>query len=251
MKTLNDKQKKNLNDQQKMNLNDKQKKSLKVFWIIFLTPLIFLITIFTLISLGWLGFMPTFEDLENPERNLATEVYSTDGKIIGTFYYENRNTVEYKDLSPYLIHALIDREDQRFMKHSGIDQIGLMRVVGKTILLGKKGEGGGSTITQQLAKNLFPRDSVEHRWGIIRKGLFTLTKFKEWVIAIKLERNFSKEEIITMYLNTVLFASEAAGIKTASRMFFNKPPDSLKIEEAALLIGMLKGMTKYDPKHNP
>jgi len=151
------------------NINDKQKKYLKYFWIIFLTPIFFLLTIFTLISLGWLGFMPTFEDLEHPERNLATEVYSTDGKIIGTYYFENRNTVEYKDLSPYLVQALISREDQRFMKHSGVDGIGLIRVVGRTILLGQKGEGGGSTITQQLAKNLFPRDSVDNRLSWSRK----------------------------------------------------------------------------------
>ena len=234
------------------NLNDKQKKYLNIFWIIFLTPTFLLFIIFTLISLGWLGFMPTFEDLENPLRNLATEIYSTDGKIIGTYYLdENRNTVEYKDLSPYLVQALIAREDQRFMKHSGIDRIGLMRVISKTILLGQKSEGGGSTITQQLAKNLFPRDTIVNQPKIVKKGLFALTKFKEWVIAIKLERNFSKEEIITMYLNTVSFASEATGIKTASRMFFNKPPDSLKIEEAALLIGMLKGMTTFNPKRNP
>ncbi len=234
------------------NLNDKQKKYLNIFWIIFLTPIFLLVLIFTLISLGWLGFMPTFEELENPLRNLATEVYSTDGKIIGTYYLdENRNTIEYKDLSPYLVQALIAREDQRFMKHSGIDRIGLLRVIGKTIMLGEKGEGGGSTITQQLAKNLFPRDTIDNKSRIFKKGLFALTKFKEWVIAIKLERNFSKEEIITMYLNTVSFASEATGIKTASRMFFNKPPDSLRIEEAAMLIGMLKGMTGYNPRRNP
>lgn len=233
------------------NLNDKQKKYLKNFWIIFLTPIFLLILLFTFISFGWLGFMPTFEDLENPERNLASEVYSTDGKILGTYFYENRNTVEYKDLSPYIVQALIAREDHRFNKHSGIDGVGLSRVMVKTILAGNKNEGGGSTITQQLAKNLFPRDSSEHSLKIIRKAHLALVKFKEWVIAVKLERNYSKEEIITMYLNTVPFGSEAYGIKTASRTYFNKPPDSLRIEEAALMVAMLKGTTLYNPKRNP
>lgn len=233
------------------NLNDQQKKYLKIFWIIFLTPILFFVLLFSFISFGWLGFMPTFEDLENPDRNLASEVYSADGKIIGTYFYENRNTVEYKDLSPYIVQALIAREDQRFNKHSGIDGIGLSRVMVKTILAGNKSEGGGSTITQQLAKNLFPRDSSERRLGVFKKMNLALNKFKEWVISVKLERNYSKEEIITMYLNTVPFGSEAYGIKTASRTYFNKPPDSLKIEEAALMVAMLKGTTLYNPKRNP
>ena len=195
--------------------------------------------------------MPTFEDLENPERNLASEVYSTDGKILGTYYYENRNNIEYKDLSPYVVQALIAREDHRFNKHSGIDGVGLSRVMVKTILAGNKSEGGGSTITQQLAKNLFPRDTSERKMRLLKRINLALNKFKEWVIAVKLERNYSKEEIITMYLNTVPFGNEAYGIKTASRTYFNKPPDSLRIEEAALMIAMLKGTTMYNPKRNP
>jgi penicillin-binding protein 1A len=235
------------------NLNDKQKKYLKIFWIIFLSPIAFFALLFFLISMGWLGFMPTFEDLENPQRNLASEVYSEDGLILGTLYKtENRNNVEYKDLSPYLTQALIAREDHRYKKHSGIDGAGLLRVIGKTILLGQAGEGGGSTITQQLAKNLFPRDdSTEYKIGAFKKVVLALTKFKEWVIAVKLERNYSKDEIIMMYLNTVSFGSEASGIKAASRNFFSKSPDSLKIEEAAVLVGMLKATTRYNPKRNP
>lgn len=228
------------------NLKDKQKKYLKIFWIVFLSPIALFALIIFLVSMGWLGFMPTFEDLENPQRNLASEVYSDDGKILGTIYKtENRNNIEYQDLSPYLVQALIAREDHRFKKHSGVDGLGLMRVIGKTIMLGQSGEGGGSTITQQLAKNLFPRDSVQNKF------LLAITKFKEWVIAIKLERNYSKDEIITMYLNTVSFGSEASGIKAAARNFFSKSPDSLKIEEAAVLIGMLKATTKFNPKRNP
>lgn len=234
------------------NLNDKQKKYLKIFWILFITPLAFLFILFFFISMGWVGFMPTFEELENPQRSLASEVYSEDGKVLGTIYQkENRNNVEYKDLSPYLIQALIAREDHRFSKHSGIDGMGLLRVFGKTILLSKSGEGGGSTITQQLARNLFPRDTVRNRSGIYRKTLLALNKFKEWVIAVKLERNYSKDEILTMYLNTVNFGGESYGIKSAARNFYSKSPDSLKIEEAAVLVGMLQATTAFNPKRNP
>ena len=240
------------------NLSDKQKKYLKIFWIIFISPVIFFILLFFFIAMGWVGFMPTFEDLENPNRNLASEVYSEDGKVVGTFYKEeNRNTVEYKDLSPYLVKALVAREDHRFQKHSGIDGWGLLRVMSKTILLGNKSQGGGSTITQQLAKNLYTRqyqtknDDESYKPGIGRKLSLILSKFKEWVIAVKLERHYSKDEIVTMYFNTVPFSSEAYGIKAASRTYFNKSPDSLKVEEASLLVAMLKGNTMFNPKRNP
>jgi penicillin-binding protein 1A len=234
------------------NINNKHRKYLKIFWIIFISPLAFFFFLFFFIAMGWLGFMPTFEDLENPQRSLASEVYSADEKILGTIYQkENRNNIEYKDLSPYLIHALIAREDHRFSKHSGIDGIGLMRVIGKTILLSRTGEGGGSTITQQLARNLFPRDTTRYRWSFYKKTKLAVNKFKEWVIAVKLERNYSKDEILTMYLNTVNFGGESYGIKAASRNFYSKSPDSLKIEEAAVLIGMLQATTAFNPKRNP
>lgn len=235
------------------NLSDKQKKYLKIFWIIFLSPIVLFFLIIFLVSMGWLGGeMPSFEVLDNPTKNLASEVYSEDGKILGTFYLdENRNNLEYKDLSPYLIQALIAREDHRFKKHSGIDGTGLMRVVAKTIMLGNKDQGGGSTLTQQLAKNLFQRDTTDYKFGFVRKTVLALSKFREWVIAVKLERNYSKEEILTMYLNTVSFSSSAYGIKAASREFFNKSADSLKIEEAAMLVAMLKANTKFSPVRNP
>lgn len=234
------------------NLSDKQKKYLKNFWIIFLSPVILFFMIIFLVSMGWIGGeMPSFEVLDNPTKNLASEVYSDDGKILGTFYQEeNRNNVEYKDLSPYLVQALIAREDHRFKKHSGVDGMGLLRVMGKTIMLGNKGQGGGSTITQQLAKNLFQRDTA-NKSGFARKTALALSKFREWVIAVKLERNYSKEEIISMYLNTVSFSATAYGIKAASREFFNKSPDSLKMEEAAMLVAMLKANTKFSPVRNP
>lgn len=203
--------------------------------------------------MGWIGGeMPSFEMLDNPTKNLASEVYSDDGKVLGTFYLdENRNNIEYKDLSPYLVQALLAREDHRFKKHSGIDGMGLLRVMGKTIMLGNKNQGGGSTITQQLAKNLFARDTSQYRFKFIKKTGLALSKFREWVIAVKLERNYSKEEIISMYLNTVSFSPSAYGIKVASREFFNKSADSLKIEEAAMLVAMLKANTKFSPVRNP
>lgn len=229
-----------------------EKKYIKYFWIIILTPISLGVLIIILTALGWLGFMPTIEDLQNPSRDLASEVISEDGRILGTFYLnENRNPVEYKDLSPFLVQALIAREDHRFEKHAGVDGVALFRVAVRTILMRSSGQGGGSTITQQLAKNLFPRDTTEYKLGIVRSTVMALRKFKEWVIAVKLERNYTKDEILTMYLNTVPFSGDAFGIKAASRAFFNKSPDSLKIEEAAILIGLLQAPTKFNPVRNP
>jgi penicillin-binding protein 1A len=229
-----------------------EKKYIKYFWIIILTPISLGLLIIILTALGWLGFMPTIEDLQNPSKDLASEVISEDGRILGTFYLnENRNPVEYKDLSPFLVQALIAREDHRFEKHAGIDGVALFRVAIRTILMRSSGQGGGSTITQQLAKNLFPRDTTEYKLGIVRSTVMALRKFKEWVIAAKLERNYTKDEILTMYLNTVPFSGDAYGIKAASRAFFNKSPDSLKIEEAAVLIGLLQAPTKFNPVRNP
>lgn len=234
------------------NRNSNENNFLKYFWIIVLTPITLGVLIIILTALGWLGFMPTIEDLQNPSRDLASEVISEDGKILGTFYLnENRNPVEYKDLSPFLVQALIAREDHRFTKHSGIDGVALFRVAVRTVLMRNTGQGGGSTITQQLAKNLFPRDTTIYKLGIVRNTVMALRKFKEWVIAVKLEKNYTKDEILTMYLNTVPFSGDAFGIKAASRAFFNKSPDSLKIEEAAVLIGLLQAPTKFNPVRNP
>ena len=184
--------------------------------------------------------MPTFEQLENPENNLASEIFSSDGELLGKYYFEDRSYVNYSDLSPHLVNCLIAAEDIRFTKHSGIDARSLGRVIFKTILMGQSQAGGGSTISQQLAKNLFPRDTTTYSSNIARKANLGLTKFKEWVIAVKLEKNYTKEEIITMYLNTIPFGSNSFGIKAAASTFFNKSPKDLTIEESALLVGIVK-----------
>ena len=166
--------------------------------------------------------MPTFEELENPKSNLATEIYSDDGEMIGSFFIQNRSYVDYNELSPALVAALISTEDMRFYSHSGIDFISLARVAVKTLALGNRRQGGGSTITQQLAKNLFPRDTVRRQSALLRKGKLVLAKFKEWITALKLEYNYTKEEIAAMYLNIVEYGSNAYGIKSAAHTFFNK-----------------------------
>ncbi|MFZ4740981.1 MAG: penicillin-binding protein 1A [Bacteroidales bacterium] len=217
----------------------------KRFWIIVASTFLFFILLFSLLSLGWLGFMPSFEELENPKSNLASEIITADQQILGKYYIENRSNIHYNDLSPALINALIATEDARFEKHSGVDTRSIFRVLGKTIIGRNRSSGGGSTITQQLAKNLFPRNKNQFKLFMV------FTKFKEWIVAAKLERNYTKEEIIAMYFNTVDFGSNSFGIKTAARTYFNKSPDSLKIEEAALLVGILKAPTYYSPIKNP
>jgi len=194
--------------------------------------------------MGWFGFMPTFEELENPKSNLASEVYSADQVLLGKYYIENRTLSHYNELSPYLVNALIATEDARFTEHSGIDFRSLFRVL-IGVATFNKGAGGGSTITQQLAKNLFPRQE--------NPGFFSLVfrKFKEWIIAIKLERNYTKEEIIAMYLNTVDFGSQSFGIKSAAKTYFNKTPAELNIDESAMLVGMLKAPSWFSPVRNP
>ena len=203
-----------------------------------MNPFIFLF--FTLLSLGWLGFMPSFEELENPKSNQATEVISADGEILGFIGIENRSNVTYDELSPNLINALIATEDVRFYRHSGIDSRSLF----KTLIGRHSSSGGGSTITQQLAKNLFPR---EHKGKI---GT-VFSKFKEWVVAVKLEHNYSKQEIIAMYFNTVDFGSNSFGIKTAAKTFFDKSPADLSVTEAAMLVGLLNAPTAYSPILHP
>ncbi|MDR0714280.1 MAG: transglycosylase domain-containing protein [Bacteroidales bacterium] len=230
----------------------RKKKVITVFWSIAAGGFLLLTLLFVLIANGKFGFMPTFEILENPQTNLATEVYASDGELLTTFYLEeNRNPVTYNDLPPHLVNALIAREDHRFQNHSGIDGIGLIRVAVKTLLMGRTGEGGGSTITQQLAKQLFKRDTMRYNWSVVRKAHMATIKFREWVIAARLERQYTKQEIITMYLNVVPFDYNAFGIKSAARTYFKKNVDSLKIEEAALLVGMLKAPSAYNPVRNP
>jgi penicillin-binding protein 1A len=216
----------------------------KKLWLYFAGFWALIILIFAGISFGLLGFMPSFEELENPKSNLATEIISGDGKLLGTYYIENRSNVDYSSLSPYLVQALVATEDLRFYNHSGVDARALGRVIGKTLIGRKSSAGGGSTITQQLAKNLFPRKR-QNKISIIFR------KLKEWVIAVKLERNYTKDEIIAMYLNTVDFGNNSFGIKTAANTYFGTTPDSLSVEESAMLVGMLKAPSFYSPIRNP
>ncbi len=220
------------------------KKYIRIMWGTYFCFLLAVIVFFVLLSLGMLGFMPTFEQLENPKANLATEVYSDSGELMGYIGIQNRSNVTYKDISPNLINALVATEDARFYEHSGIDLRSLFRVLTKTVLGGDKSSGGGSTLTQQLAKNLFPREQKSTLGTVF-------AKLKEWVVAVKLERNYSKEEILSMYLNTVDYGSNAYGIKAASHIFFSKAPSELEVEEAAVLVGLLKAPTAYSPVRNP
>jgi penicillin-binding protein 1A len=234
-----------------MEIDVKKKKYIRIFWIVVSIPVFLLILIFSLINMGAFGKLPGFHELENPNTNLATEVYSADGELLGKYFEENRTVVEFDDVSPNVLNALIATEDIRFYSHSGIDARALTRVVKGLLTMDLS--GGGSTITQQLAKNLYNmrRDSSEYETGLPGKLNLVITKFKEWVTAVRLERNYTKQEIIAMYLNTVDFGSNAFGIKSAARTYFNTSPDSLKLEEAATLIGILKAPTKYNPKFNP
>ena len=219
------------------------KKVIKYIWIGAVAPFVLLFIVFFCVSAGWLGYMPSFEDLENPKTFQASEVISSDGKILGTYYVENRSNVRYQELSPNLINALVATEDARFYKHSGVDVTAMGRVVIGLATFSPK--GGGSTITQQLAKNLFPRDKKGSKMKV------GFQKLKEWVIAIKLERRYSKEEIIAMYFNKFDFLNLAVGIKSAARIYFNKNADSLKIEEAAMLVGMCQNPSRYNPVRHP
>lgn len=232
-----------------MNVDAADRKYLIWFWIIFALPFIVVITLFILISKGKLGPMPSFSELENPEYYLAAEVYSEDEVLLGKISIENRTWTDYRDLSPYLVNALIATEDIRYYRHSGIDIRGLARAVVKTMLMGQN-TGGGSTITQQLAKLLYPRDTVKVS-AIVRSMRLGVSKFKEWQTAVRLEKSYTKEEIIAMYLNKYDFLYHAIGIRSASRVYFNTTPDSLKIEQAAVLIGMLKNSSLYNPVRFP
>ena len=213
------------------------KKSVKILWRVFFGGLLLLVLLFTAANFGLLGKMPSLKELENPEADLASEVYTADGKLMGKYYAENRSEVKYNEISPNIIHALIATEDQYFYDHSGIDAKAVARAV---IKLGT--DGGGSPITQQLAKNMLSQG----KGNILKRGT---QKIKEWVIAVKLERNFTKEEIITLYLNRAAWGNNY-GIRNASRIYFQKEPIELSIEESAVLVGMLKGFI-YDPIRHP
>ena len=206
------------------------------FWRIFCYALGGIFMFFLFASWGLFGSMPSFEDLENPESNLATEIISSDGVVLGKFYNENRTAIKYKDLPKSLVEALISTEDERFYEHSGIDA---RRTFGAALKLGSS--GGASTITQQLAKLLF------HGEGSKFLPFRIIQKAKEWIIAIRLERQYTKNEIIAMYFNRVDFVNTAVGIRSAAKVYFAKEPRDLSIDESALLVGMLKNPSLYNP----
>ena len=241
-------------------------KTIRWIWIAAFAPVALLAAMLLLTAAGAFGRLPSFEELENPRSNLATEIYSEDGKVLGSFFVQNRSYVQYADLFPSdstlrirldgrevppIVGALVATEDVRFRSHSGIDIPSLFRVALKTVLLQRSSQGGGSTITQQLAKNLFPRDTVRNRGRIYRTAKLVTSKFKEWITALKLEYNYTKEEIAAMYLNTVEYGSNAYGIKSAAQTFFNKEPHQLNVQEAAVLVGVVNAPTRYSPVRNP
>ena len=191
-----------------------RKKKILFVWLFSFSPILILSTILLLVSFGFFGPLPSFEELENPKNSLATEIISEDGVVLGKYFYENRTKIKYEELPENLINALLATEDVRFRKHSGIDLRALLRAV-KGQILGKDA-GGASTITQQLAKNLFTKKPSS---GIER----ILQKLKEWIIAVRLEKQYTKNEIISMYFNRVDFVNNAVGIKSAAQVYFNKP----------------------------
>jgi len=227
----------------------KRRRATFIFWGVVLTPIATILLLLILIGGGAFGKLPTFEELENPRSNIATELISSDGKNLGNFFIQNRSYVDYSELSPNLVAALVATEDARFYGHSGIDFIGLTRVAVKTIAFGDRGQGGGSTISQQLAKNLYPRDTVNSS-GMKKAGKLVISKLKEWITAVMLEYNYTKDEIIAMYLNTVEYGSNAFGIKAAARTFFNKMPSELDVSESAVLIAVINAPTRYSPVRN-
>lgn len=231
-------------------MTDKVKKRIiKWFWILFTVPVALVLL---LIGLVWaFADIPSFEELENPESKLATQVLAENGEILTTFHIENRSYVGYSELSPHLVHAAVATEDVRFYNHSGIDFKSLGRVMFKTLLGGDSSQGGGSTITQQLAKTLYPRENVESRIPGMSKVKMVWIKLKEWITAVKLERNYTKNEIMDMYMNAIFFGSNAYGIKSASQTFFAKNPIDLTVEESATLVGMVNKPTRYNPALNP
>ncbi len=217
----------------------KNSKYVKFTWLFVWSPFIILFFLISLISFELFFDLPSVEELQNPKSNLATVIYSCDGKTLGKYYAENRVNVKYYELDNDLINALISTEDARFIKHSGIDLKALGRSV-SGILTGNMNKGGGSTLTQQLAKMMFPRQKLS-------KPKMVLQKLKEWVIAARLEKNYTKDEILSMYLNKFDFLNQAVGIKSAAQIYFNRNQDSLEIQQAAMLIGMAKNPSVFNP----
>ena len=217
-----------------------------LLWCGFATLMVLIVLFFILVYNGVIGYMPPVEELKNPRDRFASILYSADGKEIGRYFKNTGNRIyaEYDEISPYVVDALISTEDARFEEHSGIDFRALMRVAFKTLLMGRKSAGGGSTITQQLAKQLYSPESDGMMTRAMQKPI-------EWMIAVKLERFYSKDEIVKMYLNQFDFLYNAVGIKSAAHVYFGKTPDKLNIQEAAMLVGMVKNPSIYNPIRQP
>ncbi|MEQ8628884.1 transglycosylase domain-containing protein [Ekhidna sp.] len=229
------------------------KYSLRVFWILFILGLIGIPSIFLMVkndTFGWFGGLPSLAALERPDPDLSSELISADGVSLGKYFRKNRTPVTYEELSPELVNTLLVTEDVRFKNHSGIDLKGLARaVIGKLTFSFK---GGGSTLTMQLAENLFKTNTAEQ--GTLYKSRTlgqVITKLKEWIIAVQLEKSYTKEEILAMYLNTVEFGSNSYGIKVAAKTFFNKLPSQLNYAESAVLVGAINAPTRWSPVLNP
>jgi penicillin-binding protein 1A len=208
-------------------------------WLIIISPFLGLFFLVQLTAIGVLGDLPTFDQLENPKNNLATEIISEDGIVLGKYFFENRSRVRYNEIPENLINALISTEDVRFREHSGIDGRALLRAIFGAVI-GNSSSGGASTISQQLAKMLFTEQPSS---GIER----VMQKLKEWIIAAQLEKRYTKDEILTMYLNRFDWVNNAVGIKSAAQVYFNKAPIELDVEESAMLVGMLKNPALYNP----
>lgn len=223
------------------------KKILITLWVLFFAGVFAVIFVFTAIAKGWIGYMPSLDELENPSYKFASQVISADGKVMKTWSYskENRTYVDFNDISPNLINALVATEDVRFYEHSGIDARAVLRALVKRGILRQESAGGGSTITQQLAKLLYTQVTADSEVERLTQ------KPVEWVIAIQLEKHYTKEEIITMYLNKYDFGYNAVGIRTASQVYFGKLPNELNIQEAAMLVGMCKNSSLYNPRRRP
>ncbi|CAN5173757.1 transglycosylase domain-containing protein [soil metagenome] len=219
----------------------KYRKIIRILWVLILMPVVGIVSL--VLGFAMFSDLPDIEQLTNPESNLATVVYSADAKELGRFYAENRVSVQYSQIDPDVIHALIATEDERYYEHSGIDGRSLGRVFFKTFAGGDRSSGGGSTITQQLAKMQFHGKEAEHA----TKSQRTIQKLKEWIIAVRLERLFTKDEIIALYLNKYDFNYNAVGINSAAKVYFSTTSDSLKIEEAAVLVGMCQNPSRWNP----
>lgn len=233
----------------------KYRRLINTLYFLFFGGILFFLTYLLAVNMNlfWLfGKMPSVEDLDNPKSEIASEIISSDGKVLGKYFYENRSPATFDEISPNVINALIATEDVRFTKHSGIDPRSMVRVLKGVLTFNR--QGGGSTITQQLAKNLFKLRNDDSFEGILYNVPLVKTliiKSKEWITAVKLERRYTKKEIMKMYLDTIEFSSGAHGIKSAAKTYFQKDPSKLTMEEAALLVGMIQNPSRFNPKFHP